>query len=285
MANLAEIAGVTARSPKFPAAVTGAAAVRASSLGDMNLFATIQGQRTLEEHLFAMSVVLPQIIRALVGYFGVVLAETAKGFHFPNIDTGDTYRSIKAGPVIPLPGGAAINVSVSTPQAKFLEFGFVHYKSGQWIFNPFMIPAADAVTPIFVGAVRQAAAIAGGLRFFRGPAAKSPANNILGSVRGALYSYSKYAGDIQALGFTGLSQSRGLALQGAQGIGNVQALQAGTLSARFTRIAVGRFGGRFGRTGAVSGFQQRQGFTGPSARLYNRIGGRAFGGALSKIRF
>jgi len=265
--------------------LTGAGAMRVAALSDMNLVATIQGQRTLEEHLFAMSVVLPPIMQALVGYFGVILAETAKEFHFPNIDTGDTYRSIKAGPVIPLPGGGAIDVSVSTPQAKFLEFGFVHHLSGQWIFNPFMIPAADAVTPSFVAAVQQAAAIAGNLRFFSGAAATSPANDILGTVRGALYSYSKFAGDIQALGFTGLSAGRGFALKGAQGIGNVQAIQAGTLGARITRIAVGRIGGRFGRTGAVSGFSPGATFTGPASRLYNRIGGRAFGGALSKIRF
>lgn len=285
MPQLGEIAGVTAGSSRFPSAVTGAAAMRSSALGDMNLIATIQGQRTLEEHLFAMSVILPPIMQALVGYFGVILAETAKGFHFPNIDTGETFRSIKAGPVMPLPGGGAIDVSVSTPQAKFLEFGFVHHLSGQWIFNPFMIPAADAVAPMFVDAVEQAAAIAGSLRFFRGAAAGSPANDILGSVRGALYSYSKYAGDIQSLGFGGLSAGRGLALRGAQGIGNVQAYQAGTLGARFTRIAVGRIGGRFGRTGIVSGFSPGSIFTGPSARLYNRISGRAFGGALSQIRF
>ena len=285
MPQLGEIANVTARSSRFPTAVTGAAAMRASVLGDMNLVATIQGQRTIEEHLFTLSVVLPPIMQALVGYFGVILAETAKELHFPNIDTGDTYRSIMAGPVMPLPGGGAIDVSVSTPQSKFLEFGFVHHATGQWIFNPFMIPAADAVVPSFVDAVEQAAAVAGNLRFFRGAAAASPANDILGSVRGALYSYSKFAGDIQALGFTGLSAGRGFALKGAKGIGNLQAARAGSLGARFTRVAIGRIGGRFGRTGAVSGFAPESNLSGPAARLYNRIGGRIFGGELSKIQF
>lgn len=284
MAQLGEIANVTARSSRFPTAVTGAAAVRATVLGDMNLVATIQGQRTLEEHLFVVSAIMPPILRALVGYFGVILAETAKEIHFPHIDTGATYDSIQAGRVISIPGGGAINVSVSTPQSKFLEFGFVH-QSGQWIHNPFMIPAADAVTPMFVDAVEQAAAIAGNLRFFRGEAASSPANDILGSVRGALYSYSKFAGDIQVLGFRGLSKGRGLALRGAKGIGHVQAARVGTLPARFLRVGVGRFGGRFGRQGFVSGFGGASALGGPAARIYNRITGRAFGGALSKIRF
>lgn len=284
MAQLGEIANVTARSPRFPSAVTGAAAVRSVALSDMNLVATIQGQRTLEEHLFVVSMILPPIMQALVGYFGVVLAETAKEIHFPNIDTRATYDSIQSGAVTPLPGGGAVDVWVSTPQSKFLEFGFVHHLSGKWIHNPFMIPAADAVTPMFVDAVQQAAAIAGSLRFFRGRAAASPANDLLGSVRGALYSYSKYAGDIQVLGFKGLSRSRGMALRGAQSIGHLQAVQAGTLPARALRVLTGRFGGRFGRVGAVSGFSPGQTFTGPSARLYNRIGGRIFGGQLSRIR-
>lgn len=264
-------------------ALTAAGGVRSATLGDMNLIATMQGQRVVAQDQLLLSAAMPAMVRLLIPYFGVILAETAKEFHFPNIDTRDTYDSIKADNFQILPGGGSIDVSVSTPQAKFLEFGFVHYKTGQWIHNPFMIPAADLVAPEFVSAVEQVAATAAGLRFFTGAAATSPANDLLGQVRGGLYSYSKFAGDIQVLGFRGLSKSRGFAVHGARNIGNIQAAQAGTLAGRTERLIAGRFGGNLIRGGSLGGTFGSSIFSGPAGRIYNRVSGRAFGGALSNI--
>jgi hypothetical protein len=257
--------------------------VRAAGLAPLNIVATMQGQRVLMQDLFVISSITTPMLQFLTAYMGIALRETAKVFHTKNIDTGETYRSIKSSPVVPLPGGAAVDVFVGTEQARFLEFGFVHAGSGQWIFNPFMLPAADLIVPEYVKGVQQIANIVSGQRFLSGLAGASPANDILQQARSALYSYSKYAGDIQVLGFGGLSAGRGFALKGAEGLGNLQAARQGTLAARSARVAVGRVGGRFGRTGLVSGFSPNQVFTGPSARLYNRIGGRVFGGGLSNI--
>ena len=278
-AQLGEIANFKGYAPG--PALTAAGGVRSATLGTMNLYATMQGQRVQTQDLYVLSVAIPAMIRQIVPYFGFILAETAKEFHFPNIDTRATYDSIKADGYMPLPGGAAIDVSVSTPQSKFLEFGFVHHQSGAWIHNPFMIPAADLVTPYFVSAVEQIMATAAGLRFFSGPVAASPAADTLGSIRGALYSYSKFAGDIQVLGFTGLSASRGMAVRGAKGIGNIQAVNAGSIDARIARLAAGRIGGSAIRGGAFSGGIA----TGATGRIYNRLSGRTFGGALSGINF
>jgi len=278
-AQLGEIANFKGYAPG--PALTAAGGVRSATLGPMNLYATMQGQRVVTQDLYVLSVAIPAMIRQVVPYFGFILAETAKEIHFPNILTQDTYNSIKADGFMTLPGGAAIDVSVSTPQSKFLEFGFVHHQSGEWIHNPFMIPAADLVTPYFVSAVEQIMATAAGLRFFSGPVAASPAANTLGSIRGALYSYSKFAGDIQVLGFGGLSKSRGYAIRGAKGIGNVQAMQAGTLGGRAIRLVSGRIGGSAIRTGSFGGVGSM--FSGPTGRIYNRLSGRAFGGALSGI--
>jgi len=282
LAGLANTTAYTSGAYLQPGApVTGAGAMRAASLAPMTLYATMQGQMTLTEHLYTVSAIMPPVIQSLLGYFGVVMAETAKEIHFPHIDTRATYDSIRSSPVVPLPTGGSVEVSVSTPQAQFLEFGFVHYQTGQWIFNPFMIPAADAVAPYFVDAVLQAAEIAGSRRFLSGMAAASPANDILASARQALYSYSKYAGDIQVLGFTGLSKSRGYAIAGAKGIGNIQAAQAGTFSARAVRLFAGKYGGqqiRFGQIGSGNLV------SGPTGRIYNRLSGRIFGGSLSQIR-
>jgi hypothetical protein len=246
------------------------------------IHATMQGQRVLMEDLYVTAAITTPMLQFITAYMAIALRETAKIFHTPNIDTGATYRSINSN-VSALPGGAAADVWVGTPYSKFLEFGFVHAGSGQWIFNPFMIPAADIWIPAFIDAVQETANISIGLRSLTGLGAASPANGILQSARSGLYSYSKYAGDIQVLGFGGLSAGRGFALKGAKGIGNLQAAQQGTLAARSARVAVGKVGGRFGRTGLVSGFSPGQVFTGPSARLYNRIGGRVFGGGLSNI--
>ena len=232
-----------------------------------------------------MAVIYEPATMALTQYFGQLMAEYAKALHFPNIDTSDTYDSIKATPAMPLVGpalsGAATQVSVATPQAQFLEFGFVHHRSGQYIHYPFMMPAADAVVPMYIDALQQFMQVASWRKFFTGSAAEAGANDILNSVRGALYSYSKFAGDIQVLGFPGLSASRGRAIQGARILGNVSAAQQGTIISRMTRLGVGRLGGSVIRTGSFTGPSS---LSGPAGRIYNRISGRAFGGSLSGIR-
>ncbi len=258
--------------------------MRAASLSPITFHATMQGQRVLTEHFYVVAAITPPMLQAVVEFFGHYLAATAREIHLPHWDTGDTWRSIMAGPVIPILGGGAINVSAGTEQARFLEFGFVHHATGQWIFNPFMIPAADVVAPQFYDAVEQIIGIASNRRFLSGLVARSDAQPMLASVRGLLYAYSKWAGDIQALGFQGLSRSRGFALKGAQGIGNIQAFSAGTGVARALRVGIGRAGGSLGRSGVVSGFAPNAALSGPSARIYNRIGGRAFGGVLSGVR-
>lgn len=279
MAQLGELAGVTATQGAAQG-VTGAAAVRGSVLGDLNLVATMQGQRVLAEHWFVVAAIMQPMLMSVTQVFGMLIAEQARINHTPNIDTGDTYRSIKSGQVQALKGGATVEVSVSTPYAKFLEFGFVHHLSGKWIFNPFFIPAADAIAPHYVDAIEQIAAIAGSRRFLTGLAGQTPANDILATVRKGLYSFSKAAGDIQVLGFGGLSKSRGVAVKGAKGIGNVQAIQQGDIVGRIERLGAGRVGSGILRGGAIGGGSI---LTGASGRIYNRLSGRAFGGALKGI--
>lgn len=277
MAQLAEIANVSGYKPG--PALTAAGGVRSANLGTMNLYATMQGQRVLTEHLYAMSAIYQPAIEMLTHYFGQLMAEYAKAIHFPHILSGDTYDSIKSEPIA-FPGGAAVQVSVATPQAQFLEFGFVHHWTGQFIHFPFMIPAADAVAPMLVSSLVQFMEVASWRKFFTGPAAQSGGNELLNSVRGALYSYSKFAGDIQVLGFPGLSASRGRAIAGARNIGNIQAAQQGTIVSRISRLGVGRLGGSVIRTGSFTG---PSALSGPAGRIYNRISGRAFGGGLAGI--
>jgi hypothetical protein len=278
VAQLGEIANVSGYKPG--PALTAAGGVRSATLGQMNLYATMQGQRVLMEHFYAMAAIYQPVMMVMTQYFGQLMAEYAKALHFPNIKTKETYDSIHASPVQAIPGGAAIQVSVGTEQAKFLEFGFVHHRSGAWIHNPFMIPAADAVAPMYVDALQQFMQVAQFRKFFTGPASEAGGNEILGAVRNALYSYSKYAGDIQVLGFGGLSASRGTAIKGAKGIGNIQAAQNSTIIARLTRIGVGRLGGTVIRGGSFGGGV----LSGPGGRIYNRMSGRVFGGSLSGLR-
>ena len=278
MAQLGEIANVSGYKPG--PALTAAGGVRSATLGTWNLYATMQGQRVLMEHFYALSAIYQPAMMVMTEYFGNLMAEFARAIHEKNIDTGATYDSIMASPVMPMPNGAAIQVSVATPQAQFLEFGFVHHWTGQWIHNPFMMPAADAVAPMYVDALQQFMQLATFRKFFTGPASDAGGNDILGMVRNSLYSYSKYAGDIQVLGFGGLSKSRGIAIKGAKGLGNIQAARSGTMLARVVRVGAGRLGGSAIRGGNFGSGMM----TGPGARIYNRISGRAFGGSLSGIR-
>ncbi len=280
MATLAEFANATAATK---GSLTGAAAVRHAGLQPLAIYATMQGQRTVMNDQIVWSGISTTMIRSILWEFGGALARIAQFIHAPNIDTQETYDSIRVYSFVNLPGGAKVEVAVGTPQAKFLEFGFVHHLSGAWIQNPFMLPAADIVVPVLIDAIQQVAGIASGRRHFTGAAAATTgATATLAGARAALYSYSKFAGDIQVLGFPGLSKSRGLALKGARGLGNIQAAQSGTLVSRAGRVLVGQKLGRFGRAGVVSGFQPGA-VGGPVGRIYNRVAGKIFGGVLSDI--
>jgi len=285
MATVSQLGNVSGYNAKKPGALTAAGGVRAANLGSMNIYATMQGQRVLTEHLYTVAFITQPMLLAITRFFSTLMVEAAKYLHTENIDTGDTYRSIQRSAVTGHNGGAMVDVFVTTPQAKFLEFGFVHHLSGQWIFNPFMIPAADYIVPYYVDAITQVSGLLGSRKHLSGLAAGSgEASGILGSARAGLYSYSKYAGDIQVLGLSGLSKSRGFALKGAQGIGNFQAVQSGTAGSRALRVLTGRVGGKFGRAGVVSGFSGGSVLSGPSGRIYNRLGGRIFGNQLSGIK-
>ena len=282
---MAQVAGLanTSSYAAGSSSLTGAGTMRAAALSPIGFVATIQGQRTTTEHFYTVGAVAYPMLAAVVMTATEMLAEQARINHFPNIESGDTYDSIQAGPLMSGGGMVARQVSVSTPQAKFLEFGFVHHLSGAWIFNPFMIPAADLVAPWFYNAALQVIGIAGSRRFFSNLAADSEASDMLSQVRAGLYSYSKWAGDIQALGFGGLSASRGFAIKGAKGLGDVSSIQAGTIGPRAIRRVAGRYGGSMTRISG-GGFGTSRFLTGPSARIYNRISGRALGQGLKGFR-
>ncbi len=284
MAQLSEIAKLSSGSGNSAGTITRARLNRVGNLAPLNIYATMQGQRVATEHLAVIAGITMPMVQSMTLQFGGAIAETARFIHFPNIDTRETFDSIRVSSFVEIPGGARVEVSVSTEQARFLEFGFVHHISGQWIQNAFMIPAADLIVPVFIDAINQVAQLGLNRRFFSGDASRTAAAGMLGGARKFLYSYSKFAGDIQVLGIGGLSKSRGLALKGARGIGNIQAAQGGTLISRIGRVMVGQNLGKYGRSGFVSGFGTST-LQGPAARIYNRIAGRAFGGALSEISF
>lgn len=292
MATLGELAQVAAesRGRTFSRAALNRTSVRASNA--INVTIVMQGQRVLMDHFFAFAQNADPIVQQLVVFFGEGLKEVAKEIHTPNIDTQATYDSISAGPDPggpPMPfraeeGGWAVDVGPFTEYAPFQEFGFTHYLSGAWIQNPFMMPAADVIEPLFGDAMYQLAEVADDRRFFVGPAAQSGAAPMLGGLRNFLYSYSKFAGDIQILGVGGLSGSRGAALRGARMIGDVNAGMRGAIGTRFTR----RFTGRWASQG-ISAYTSTNfsgpssAFSGSSMRIYNRIRGQALGQGLRGI--
>ena len=248
----------------------------------------LQGQRVVTEDMFTLAAMMPPLVAEIVRFFGSVLVDVARMIHTPNIDTKETYDSISAGPqpggpavIFPVGFGTGIDVGPFTSYAPFQEFGFVHYQTGQFIQNPFMIPAADIIEPVFFDTMMQAVEVAQFRRTLSGPAALSPASGILTGFRGGLYSASKFIGDVQVFGFRGLSKFRGAALTGAQSIGDVNATMRGAIGSRIVRRVTGRFaaGGLHANVSTTMTGPGRE-WTGASMRIYNRISGRAFGGAL-----
>lgn len=250
---------------------------------------TIQGARAVTEHWAGVSLLTGAISPFFVGLYGDFLAETAKEIHRPNIDSRATFDSITAGQEPGQPahiffadGGPAVDVGPNTFYAPFQEFGFIHWRTGNFIINPFMVPAADAISPLFFDAFIQLAEVAANRSAFGGSA--SAGNALLGGFRGLLYSYSKFLGDIQVFGGfgPGVGRSRTLALQGAQALGDVDSVMRGAIGRRVTHRFVGRFAAQGISTTvstSLSGPSSRS--IGSSSRLYNRIRGRAFGRGLT----
>ena len=254
----------------------------------MSVSITIQGAQAVTEHWVAVALLTQAMAPQFTALFGDFLANTAKEIHRPHILSGDTFRSITAGAdpgqpahLFPAGGGVAVDIGPNTLYAPFQEFGFTHWQTGNFIQNPFMIPAADAVGPLYLDAFIQLCEIAGNRQSFSGHAAAG--NATLGGFRGALYSYSKFLGDIQVFGSFGplVGKSRTFALRGAQGLGDVDSIMRGAIRRRVTHRFVGRFAAK-GISTSISAS-----LTGPSTqyigssnRLYNRIRGRVFGRGL-----
>ena len=254
----------------------------------MSVTITIQGARAVTEHWVAVALLTQAMAPQFTALFADFLANTAKEIHRPHIDSGETFRSITAGQapgqpahVFPAGGGVAADVGPTTPYAPFQEFGFHHWQTGNFIINPFMIPAADAVGPLYLEAFIQLCEIAGNRQSFSGHAAAG--NAALGGFRGALYSYSKFLGDIQVFGSLGplVGRSRTLALRGAQGLGDIDSIMRSAIATRVTHRFVGRFAARgLSTTVSTSLSGPSSSYIGSSNRLYNRIRGRAFGRGL-----
>ena len=286
MATLGEIAGATAIAK--PGALSGAGLNKVLAGSPISMVTILQGERVLAEHFYAWAQMAGPVTETLVLFFGATLAQVARDFHEPNIDTKETYDSISAGPepggppmVFPMGTGHAIDVGPFTEYSKFQEWGFTHWISGAWIQNPFMIPAADVVEPLFQDAMEQLAEIALNRRFLSGGAAASSASEVLNSYRNYLYSYSKFAGDLQVFGIGGLSASRGAALRGARLLGDVDSGMRGAIGHRISRRITGRFAAR-GITASVTTTLRgpSQSSIGSSNRIYNRIRGQVYGKGL-----
>ena len=272
----------------IPGALSSAGVSRAFRGSPISMTITIQGARVLEQHFAAVAAATAVMAPFFVSLFGEFLAETAKAIHEPHRDSGDTYNSITAGQepgqapfVFIADGGPAVDIGPNTFYAPFQEFGFIHWRSGDFIINPFMVPAADATAPLFFDAFIQMAEIAANRTTFTGAA--STGNALFGQFRGFLYTYSKFLGDIQVFGGfgPGVARSRTVALKSARVLGDVDAGMRGAIGRRVTHRFIGRFAAQ-GLSATV-----RTSLTGPSSssigsssRLYNRIRGRALGRGL-----
>ncbi len=252
---------------------------------------TIQGARAMTEHWVGVFLLTQAMAPQFTALFGELLSNTAKEIHRPHILSGDTFRSITAGAEPGQPahlfaanGGVAVDVGPNTLYAPFQEFGFHHHRTDAFIQNPFMIPAADAIGPLYLEAFIQLCEIAAHRNSFTGQA--SAGNATLATFRGALYSYSKFLGDIQVFGSfgPGVAATRTAALRGARGLGDLDSVMRGAIGTRVTHRFVGRFAAQ-GLSTSVSATLSGPSASsvGSSSRLYNRIRGQAFGRGISSF--
>jgi len=240
----------------------------------------------VQEHWAAMGPLLDMGSRGIVQITGEYLAGLAKEFHRPHILTGATFNSIGPsgkGPVFRSGYGEwSVEIGVETQQALFLEWGFLHVNSGRFIRYPFMIPAADAIKPMFTDAMTQLVQVAGRRRVFTNPIANSTA--ALGTFRTSLYSFSKAVGDVRILGVGGMNKARGAALQGAKITGDLESIMRSALTTRVFRRVVGRWvSGRLSaqRSAVVRG--PNTAFAASGQRILNRFSGFTVGHGFGEL--
>lgn len=275
----------TLRSKGFtpPGAVTsGAALAKATSAASpIGFTVEVQGLNAVTEHWYAIAQFTDTAAGAITDFTGHLLANLAREIVRPHWLSGDTFRSTTVadeGLQRGL-GGWYIDAGPETQQAKFLEWGFLHTKSGAWISYPFMIPAAETIAPLFLDAIGQVVAIAAieGAQLNGDPA--SAGKNALDSVRNRLYSLSKFQGDLQVFGIRTPTAFRSGVLNAAQLIGDVQSAVRGSIAKRITVRAAGRFtsGSLTASTNATVSGPSSQ-YQSGATRLYNRVAGRAVSG-------
>jgi hypothetical protein len=147
-----------------------------------------------------------------------------------------------------------------------------------------MLPAADQIEPLFVEAMVQLAEVAVNRRSFTPPASESSAADALDSVRSQLYSFSKFAGDISALGFGGLSGARGAAIGTARILGDIQSVMRGAISQRISFRVAGSFASQGLRANVATTVSGPPGtFQGAAGRIFNRVSGFAVGRGLGGL--
>ena len=253
--------------------------------GPIRTVIIIQGLNAVIEDQLAVAQLVHNGAGAIVDFTADLLGNLAKEIHRPHIRTGATFNSIgktEAGTRTEGFGNWVAEVGPETLQAKLLEFGFVHVQSGRFIQFPFLIPAAEIIEPLMEQAMVQLVEVAGQRRSFTNLIARdSGAQDILGSLRNSLYSFSKFAGDIAVLG-VGLP-GRSAALRGARLIGDVTSGMQGAIGRRISFRIAGSFASRGIRARLATRVQGPPGsFQGASSRIINRISGRISGRGISE---
>lgn len=252
--------------------------------GPIQVTITVQGARAVTQHWAAVAAMTIPAASAVTQFFGGYLASVAREIHRPNVDTGQTFSSISPTGFIAGPS-TMIDVGPETFYSVFQEFGYIHYLSGKFIQNPFMVPAADAVAPLYISAIIQIAEVAASRISFAGTGAGAATSSIT-AVRTFLYSFSKFAGDVQVFGVGGSSlvAARSSALQTARLLGDTSSAMKGALGQRFTIRTAGSWAqGTIRATTSASITGPSPGFSNGSRRIIDRIGGRVAGGSLKGI--
>lgn len=259
--------------------------------GPMKTTITIQGDGLVVRDFLANAAFIGPASRGVLSFSADLLANTAREIHRPNIDTQATFNSIgkdtSTSPdgIVENRGVFHVDVGPETDYSRFLEYGFVHYRSGKFIQYPFMMPAADVVTPLYFTAMEQVVEVLATRRAFTNPIAIAGAGTQLDRIRGLLYSFSKLAGDLKILGIDSqaIRRGRGLALSTSRALGDVDAVMRGAIGTRIDRRVVGHFASGGLRATVSAQLSTPSAFSTTATRIYNRISGSVAGRGLSDV--
>ena len=245
--------------------------------GALDFKVTIRGLNAMGDHAQAVEAMIPGALGIIQTITGDMVTEAAQAAisEMGAVDTGLTRASIH--PRLETTANSVIvRIGPTTFYSPLIEFGLgPHFSYGP---RPFMTEAFFRVLPIWLQILRELAQVVSGpsRRVYQDPYHRD-VNNWIRHFRNQLYTIEKEIGDIVPFAsLHALNKPRGILVNTARVLGDIQAVVGRAVGARVVRRLEGQVTGRLIGIGSHTVFARHTVTTRITGgeRIYNRYAGR-----------